>query len=184
MSDGNKPINFSETILAKLAGIKMLAMDVDGILTNGLLYYSEQGEHLKTFSIKDGLGIKLLQNNGIETAIITGRSSRMVELRASELAINYVIQGREDKLIALRDLSSQSGLSMEQIAYIGDDLPDLSAIISCGFGATVSDAHSAVKEHADWVSSRNGGDAAVRELADIILHAQELYTTTIDNYLP
>lgn len=177
-------MDISDSVRSKLINVKMLAMDVDGILTNGVLYYSEQGEHLKTFSIKDGLGIKLLQKHGIETTIITGRSSRMLELRASELGIERVIQGREDKLTAVKELSAQAGVGLDHIAYIGDDLPDLGAIVSCGFGATVADAHQAVKDHADWISSRRGGDAAVRELADLILQAQDSYNKLLQDYLP
>ncbi len=186
MSDINRVStnNIPGDIVEKLKPIKLLAMDVDGILTNGVLYYSDQGELLKTFSIKDGLGIKLLQKHGVRTAIITGRRSAMVELRAEELGIEFIIQGREDKLIALKELSELADCTLDQIAYIGDDLPDLSAIICAGFGATVADANHEVKQRADWISERSGGDAAIRDLAELILNAQGNYATVLEEYLP
>lgn len=186
MSDftAEKHSDIPSQLAQKLSQIKMLAMDVDGVLTDGKLYYSEQGELLKTFSIKDGLGIKLLHDYGVEPAIITGRRSRMVELRAAELGIKKIIQGREDKLIALKELAKSNAYKLDQIAYIGDDLPDLSAIISCGLGATVADACQEVKSRADWISQYNGGGAAVRELAELILRAQGFFPKIIDTYLP
>lgn len=180
----DKYTDIPSQLVQKLSQIKLLAMDVDGVLTDGKLYYSEQGELLKTFSIKDGLGIKLLRDCGVEPAIITGRRSRMVELRAGELGINTVIQGREDKLTALKELGESNAYNLDQIAYIGDDLPDLSAIVSCGFGATVADACQEVKSRADWISQYNGGEAAVRELAELILRAQGHFSKIIDTYLP
>jgi len=165
-----------------LRQIKMVVMDVDGVLTDGKLYYSEAGELIKTFSIKDGLGIKLLNKHGVDTAIITGRRSKMVELRARELGIDTLVQGREDKLHALKELSEKTSCKLDEIAYIGDDLPDLSAIVNCGFGATVANAYHEVIQHADWVSQYNGGEGAVRELADLILRAQGQYSTIINGY--
>ena len=116
--------------MTEFADIRLLVMDVDGVMTDGKITYTSDGQELKSFNIKDGLGIKRAQASGIETAIITGRTSPMVERRARELGIAHLVQGREDKLAALSDLVDQMNLSLDQVAYIGDDLPDLTAIES------------------------------------------------------
>ncbi len=152
--------------------IRLLALDVDGVLTDGRISYSDTGGELKSFNIKDGLGIKLLQRSGIEVAIITGRSSAIVERRARELGIETIVQGREDKLVALRELCAERNVSLEECAYMGDDLPDLGAIQAAGLGLSVDDGSRAVREAADWCSSRRGGDAAVREACETLLIAR------------
>ena len=157
----------------KARQLQLLALDVDGILTDGCIYYGNNGEELKTFNIKDGLGIKLLQRAGIDVAIITGRRSEIVARRAAELGIADVIQGREDKLTALSALCRDRKLSMEQCAYMGDDLPDMAAIISAGLGLTVRDAAEIVQRNADWISSAPGGRGAVREACEAILDARD-----------
>ena len=156
----------------KALPIKLLALDVDGVLTNGKIYYGNSGEELKAFNIKDGLGIKMLQRAGITVAIITGRESAVVTRRATELGINDIIQGREDKLQALEELCQGRGLTLAECAYMGDDLPDLGAINCVGLGLGVADAANPVREAAHWCSSRNGGDGAVREACEFILQAK------------
>lgn len=156
----------------RAALIRLLALDVDGVLTNGLIYYGNSGEELKAFNIKDGLGIKLLQDAGVRVAIITGRQSEIVARRARELGIADVVQGREDKRQALLELCQRNGLDIEQCAYMGDDLPDLGAIVSAGLGMTVADACTAVQGAADWISRYNGGCGAVREACEFILSAR------------
>ena len=151
------------------ADIRLLVMDVDGVMTDGKITYSSDGQELKSFDIKDGLGIKRAQASGIETAIITGRTSPIVERRARELGIAHLVQGREDKLAALSDLVGQLNLSLDQVAYIGDDLPDLTAIESVKLGACPADAATEVKSKANWVSTRSGGDGCVRELCDLLV---------------
>ncbi len=151
------------------ADIRLLVMDVDGVMTDGKITYSSDGQELKSFDIKDGLGIKRAQASGIETAIITCRTSPMVERRARELGIAHLVQGREDKLSALSDLVDQMNLSLDQVAYIGDDLPDLTAIESVKLGACPADAAIEVKSKASWVSTREGGDGCVRELCDLLV---------------
>ncbi|MEC7570194.1 MAG: HAD-IIIA family hydrolase [Pseudomonadota bacterium] len=151
------------------ADIRLLVMDVDGVMTDGKITYSSDGQEFKSFNIKDGLGIKRAQASGIETAIITGRTSPMVERRARELGIAHLVQGREDKLSALSDLVDQMNLSLDQVAYIGDDLPDLTAIESVKLGACPADAAIEVKSKASWVSTREGGDGCVRELCDLLV---------------
>jgi 3-deoxy-D-manno-octulosonate 8-phosphate phosphatase (KDO 8-P phosphatase) len=152
--------------------IRLLALDVDGVLTDGRITYGSNGEELKSFNIKDGLGIKLAQRAGIEVAIITGRSSSMVERRAAELGIGTIIQGREDKLLALRELCEARQLELTECAYMGDDLPDLAAVRAAGIGMTVADASAAVQASADWQSSFNGGAGAVREACEALLEAR------------
>ena len=155
--------------MTEFADIRLLVMDVDGIMTDGKITYTSDGQELKSFNIKDGLGIKRAQASGIETAIITGRTSPMVERRARELGIAHIVQGREDKLAALSDLVDQMNLSLDQVAYIGDDLPDLTAIESVRLGACPADAATEVKSKANWVSTRGGGDGCVRELCDLLV---------------
>jgi len=138
-------------------------------MTDGKITYTSDGQELKSFNIKDGLGIKRAQASGIETAIITGRTSPMVERRARELGIAHLVQGREDKLAALSDLMDQMNLSLDQVAYIGDDLPDLTAIESVKLGACPADAATEVKSKANWVLTRSGGDGCVRELCDLLV---------------
>ena len=152
--------------------VRMLVLDVDGVLTDGRLYYGNAGEEFKAFNIKDGLGIKLLQRAGIPVAIITGRSSDSVARRAGELGIEHLVQGREDKLTALEALCEQCGLSPEDCAYMGDDLPDLAAIAAAGLGMTVADGAGAVRAAADWCSEAAGGAGAVREACEFILASQ------------
>ena len=155
--------------MTDFADIRLLVMDVDGVMTDGKITYTSDGQELKSFNIKDGLGIKRAQASGIETAIITGRTSPMVERRAREMGIAHLVQGREDKLAALSDLVDQMNLSLDQVAYIGDDLPDLTAIESVKLGACPADAAIEVKSKADWVSAQAGGDGCVRELCDLLV---------------
>ncbi|TNF35543.1 MAG: HAD family hydrolase [Gammaproteobacteria bacterium] len=152
--------------------IRLFVMDVDGVLTTGGICYTANGDELKTFNIRDGLGIKLLQRAGIETAIITGRNSTIVERRAKELGIRYLFQGKEDKRQAFADVLAQAGVSAAATAYIGDDLPDLPLVKLAGLGMTVADGDPRVCAHADWISSCPGGCGAVREAAEMILSAQ------------
>ena len=156
----------------KAQSIKLLALDVDGILTDGRIYYGNSGEELKAFNIKDGLGIKLLQSAGVSVAIITGRKSAIVDRRAKELGISEVIQGREDKREALEELCQRYKLTVTECAYMGDDLPDLGAINAAGLGMTVADASAAVRGAAQWCSAHNGGNGAVREACEFILQAK------------
>lgn len=176
-------MELNTALKAQLEPIKLLVMDVDGILTEGTLSFLPDGSEIKTFSILDGLGLKLLMHSGVETAIITGRSSPQVELRAKSLGINYTQQGREDKLTALSELWQRTGYNASNTAYIGDDLPDLSAIRTCQFGATVPNGHWFVRQHADWISSTPGGRGAVRELCDLIMSAQGTLDSALGAYL-
>jgi 3-deoxy-D-manno-octulosonate 8-phosphate phosphatase (KDO 8-P phosphatase) len=151
---------------------RLLVLDVDGVLSDGRIYYGSDGEELKAFNIKDGLGIKLLQRDGVTVAIITGRNSPVVTRRAAELGIEHLVQGREDKAAALAELCRDLDLQLSECAYMGDDLPDLAAIRAAGLGMSVADGVERVRSAADWVSTRPGGHGAVREACEFILSAR------------
>lgn len=172
------------TLSRKLRPIRLLALDVDGVLSDGTLYFTSDNQEMKTFSILDGLGIKWLMNSGIEVAIITGRISNMVSKRCQDLGIQHVTQGREDKLTALNELASSLGLGLGEIAYMGDDLPDLGAIVSAGVGFTAPNGHHFVRKHADYCTQANGGHGAVREVCELILEAQGKLDNILNSYLP
>lgn len=162
--------------------LKLLVLDVDGVLTDGCVIYDSNGGETKAFNIKDGLGIKLLQAAGIDVAMITGRRSAMVERRAAELGITQLIQGREDKLAALEQLLAELNLKPEQVAYMGDDLPDLSAIQRVALGCCPADAASDVRAAANWIASSAGGRGAVRELAEQLLHSRNQWASLVEKY--
>jgi 3-deoxy-D-manno-octulosonate 8-phosphate phosphatase (KDO 8-P phosphatase) len=155
---------------------------VDGVLTDGALYYSSAGEEMKAFNIQDGLGIKLLQSGGVTVAIITGRRSAMVERRAQELGITHISQGAQDKLAAFERLLAETGLRADQAACMGDDLPDLPLLRRCALGITVPDAPEAVRARAALVTQRPGGHGAVREVCELILAAQGTLGHALEPY--
>ncbi len=173
----------SRSLCEKAERIKLVAFDVDGVLTDGRLYFSADGDEMKAFNILDGLGIKMLMNSGIEVAIITGRRSPLTERRISDLGIRHLMQGREDKLVALKELTGKLAVDLKQVAYIGDDLPDLSAIRAAALGITVANGHRFVKQHADWCTEASGGTGVAREVADFILDSQGLLTRIHESYL-
>jgi 3-deoxy-D-manno-octulosonate 8-phosphate phosphatase (KDO 8-P phosphatase) len=162
--------------------IKLLLLDVDGVLTDGRLYYGNSGEEMKAFNIQDGLGIKLLQQGGVQVGIITGRVSALLQRRADELGIDPVIQGREDKLTALNELLQTMDISMDEIAFMGDDLPDLAVIRRVGLGITPANGSTTNASRALWQTAKSGGHGAVREVAETILEAQGKLQTILANY--
>lgn len=162
--------------------VKILLLDVDGVLTDGSLYFGNNGEELKAFNIHDGLGIKLLQRNGIKVGIVTGRRSQLVANRARDLGIDIVVQGREDKWIAIQEIMQEHRLAVAEIAYMGDDLPDASALSRVGLGMTVANASSFIKQQSKWISRHNGGHGAVREACEFILQAQGKLQSIHDDY--
>ena len=153
----------------RLQKVKMLLLDVDGVLTDGRIIYSSDGTETKAFDVKDGHGLKMIQRAGVEVGIITGRQSTVVEHRAKELGINIVYQGVKDKLVPFREILDTCSLSADEIAYVGDDIVDLPILLRVGFAATVADALPEVRERVHYVSERKGGKAAVREICDLIL---------------
>ena len=172
-----------EGALTRAKGVKLMIFDVDGVMTDGTLYYSERGEELKAFNIQDGHGIKMLKQYGVEVALITGRRSRAVELRAANLGIAHLYQGVEDKRGAYAALLEQLRLAAEQSGYMGDDLLDLPLITRCGFAATVAAAPEAVRKRAHYVARTGGGHGAVREVCEFILHAQGTLERAIGAHL-
>jgi 3-deoxy-D-manno-octulosonate 8-phosphate phosphatase (KDO 8-P phosphatase) len=167
----------------KASQVALLVLDVDGVLSDGRLHYGNSGEESKAFYTPDGMGIKMLQSQGIQVAIITGRSSDIVMRRARELGITHLVQGRDDKLQALQELLVELDLDLSRVAYMGDDLPDLSAIQSAALGMTVADGDEFVASHADWRSQRPGGRGAVREACEFILQAQDKLSAVRAAYL-
>lgn len=163
--------------------IRMLVLDVDGVLTDGRLYFDNAGNEMKAFNSRDGLGIKTLQRCGIEVAIITGRKSAIVSQRMAQLDIKHVYQGREDKLNAFTHLLETTGLEAEQTCFAGDDWIDLPVLLRVGLAVTVADADAHVKEHVHWVTRRNGGEGAVREICNLLLAAQGKDKAILDEIL-
>lgn len=159
-------------IRAKARRLKLMAFDVDGILTDGRLYYGADGEALKAFHTLDGHGLKMLAGAGIAVALITGRRSDMVLRRASELNIQHVIQGREDKGAALSALAAELGLQADSCGYAGDDLPDVDALRWAAVAFSVPNAHLCARQAADLITEQRGGEGAVREICDFILDAR------------
>src|ERR1017187_154948 len=169
--------------LKRAKGLKLMIFDVDGVMTDGTLYYSERGEELKAFNIQDGHGIKMLKQYGVEVALITARRSRAVELRAANLGIAHLYQGVEDKRRASAALLEQLGLASEQSGYRGDARLDLPLITRCGFAATVAAAPEAVRSRAHYVARAGGGHGAVREVCEFILSAQGALERAISAHL-
>lgn len=154
---------------ARLANIRLLCLDVDGVLTDGRLYYGSSGEELKAFYTQDGSALKRLAASGVELAIISGRTSQMVKRRAAELGIVHLYEGYENKLPALQDLAAKTGIELAQMAHVGDDIPDIDLFDQVGVGFGVADGHPQVRVAADLVSSLPGGKGAVRELAELLM---------------
>lgn len=160
----------------RAANVKLVVLDVDGVLTNGHVFFGQDGnEFVKAFDIQDGLGIKLLQQCGIETAIITGRNSKMVLARSKELGIQHVFMGVDNKIIALDELLKRTALAATDCAVMGDDWPDLPMMKHAGLRVCPAQGHEAVREFAHFVTAKAGGAGAVRELCDLILKAQNRY---------
>ena len=172
-----------QNLLEKAKPIKLLVLDVDGVLTDGKLYFSNSGDEYKAFNSLDGQGIKMLQSSGVEVAIITGRQSNIVAKRANNLKIRHLIQGREDKLVALDELRMKLDIDYQQIAYVGDDLPDLAAMRKVQLGITVANGHTFVAEHAAWQTSCKGGEGAVREVCELIMRSQGTLIAAWEQYL-
>lgn len=162
------------TIQASAKAIKLLILDVDGVLTNGQLFWTDDPVQIKAFNVKDGLGMRQLQKNGIPIAIITGKQSELVTTRLNELGIEHVFQNVPDKLPVFEKLIADLKLSPKHIAYVGDDLPDLPVMQKVGLSIAVQDAYPFVKEYADFVTENPGGCGAIREVCDLILNAKGL----------
>ncbi|AZP11431.1 MULTISPECIES: KdsC family phosphatase [Undibacterium] len=169
--------------LKKAAQVKLMIFDVDGILTDGCLHFGPEGEMMKSFNVLDGQGIKLLQQSGVITAIISARQSAIVTKRAADLGITHVMQGIHEKKAAFLELISILGIKAEHCGYIGDDVIDLPVLSRVGFSASVPNAHAEVKSRVHYLTQAQGGNGAAREVCDFILQAQGRYDSVLANFL-
>ncbi|MDD5328732.1 MAG: 3-deoxy-manno-octulosonate-8-phosphatase KdsC [Sulfuricella sp.] len=163
--------------------IRLAIFDVDGVLTDGSLYLADGGQEYKAFNSLDGHGMKMLNRSGVELAIITGRNSQVVALRAANLGVTHLYQGSEDKLAAFADLLEKTGLEPSECAYMGDDVVDLPVMRRCGLALCVPAAPALVKQHAHYVSQLAGGQGAVREICELIMQAQGTFEAQLAPYL-
>jgi 3-deoxy-D-manno-octulosonate 8-phosphate phosphatase (KDO 8-P phosphatase) len=163
--------------------IRLAGFDVDGVLTDGRLYYTDSGEELKAFHVQDGHGIKMLQESGVAIAIITSRTSQLLAHRARNLGITHLYQGVEDKRVAMESLLAQLGLGWQAASYMGDDVLDLPLLRRCGFAASVPEAPALVRQHAHYVTRVGGGRGAVREFTELVMHAQGTLDAAMARYL-
>lgn len=170
-------------IRRRAAALQLMAFDVDGVLSDGRLYYTDSGEEIKAFNSRDGHGLKMLARAGVRIAIISGRNSRLVEARAANLGIDLVYQGIEDKAEAMVELLARLAIDPAAAGYMGDDIVDLSVMRYCTFGAAPANAHPLVRAAADWLSTLNGGEGAVRELCDFLIEARGAHDAVIGPYL-
>jgi 3-deoxy-D-manno-octulosonate 8-phosphate phosphatase (KDO 8-P phosphatase) len=166
----------------KSKNIKLILLDVDGVLTDGSIIFGESNQEIKIFNVKDGLGIKLAQASGIEIGIITGRNSQVTKKRAEELDIKILYQEQQDKITVYEQIKNDLGLKDERIAYVGDDLSDLKLLHQVGLSLTVNDACDEVKAEVDYVTKRPGGKGAVREVIELILKSQGKWAALIQKY--
>ena len=167
----------------KARQVRIAIFDVDGVLSDGGLHYAETGDAMKTFDVRDGMGMKMLQDSGVELAIITSRRAGSVRERAADLGIRHVQQGVSNKFSAFEALLSELGFTAEQSAFLGDDLVDLPVLKRCGFAVTVADAPALLKRHADYVTRASGGHGAAREFCEVILHNQGTLTAQTARFL-
>jgi 3-deoxy-D-manno-octulosonate 8-phosphate phosphatase (KDO 8-P phosphatase) len=167
----------------KARQVRIAIFDVDGVLSDGGLHYAETGDAMKTFDVRDGMGMKLLQDSGVELAIITSRRAGSVRERATDLGIRHVQQGVANKFSAFEALLAELDLTAEQSAFLGDDLVDLPVLKRCGFAVTVADAPAVLKRHADYVTRASGGRGAAREFCEVILHNQGTLTAQTARFL-
>jgi 3-deoxy-D-manno-octulosonate 8-phosphate phosphatase (KDO 8-P phosphatase) len=173
----------SAAVLERAAQVRLMIFDVDGVMTDGGLYYGAEGEIVKRFNALDGHGVKLLQQSGVATALITARQSDILVQRAAALGITHVHQGAHDKRAVFEQLASGLGIGPGQCGFIGDDVIDLPILIRVGLAASVANGHPEVRRRAHYVTRNNGGHGAVRELCDLILQAQGNYEAALAPYL-
>lgn len=162
----------SSSIWQKAQKIKLFVCDIDGVFSDGRIYLGNSGEELKAFHTKDGYGIKALGASGVDVAVITGRKSNIVQTRMSALNVKHIVQGEENKLPALKKMIASLQLTSEQVAYIGDDMPDLDCLNHVGLSVAVNDAHPAILNACHYITYTRGGFGAVRETCDLIMQSQ------------
>jgi 3-deoxy-D-manno-octulosonate 8-phosphate phosphatase (KDO 8-P phosphatase) len=171
-------------IVDRARDVRLLLLDVDGVLTDGGLRYDDGGSEAKTFHVHDGHGLKMLQGQGVPVGIITSRESPLVARRAIELGIEHLYQGSNDKRETYSGILQQLELDVSAVAYVGDDVIDLPVMTGVGLAIAVADAHPEVRARAHWVTSTNGGRGAVREVCDLLLAAQGRLEAALRSYLP
>lgn len=167
-------------MIGRISPVRLLLLDVDGVLSDGRIVYDAHGTEIKTFDVKDGHGIKMLQKAGIAVGIISGRTSRVVNVRAKELGIDILYQGISDKSLPYNEITEQLGLRDEEIAYIGDDVVDLPILRRVGFAVATADAVDDIRPYVHYVTNRYGGRGAVREVCDLILKVRGDWQTVMD----
>jgi len=172
-----------EEIELKAKQLKLLILDVDGVLTDGRLFFDKNGDEYKCFHARDGHGIKLLRQAGVEVAVISGRKSQSVALRMKSLGVEYVYQGHENKIAAFEEIIQSMGIKPDQAAHMGDDLLDLPIMVRVGLSIAVNDANQSVKDYADWCTETSGGMGAVREVCDFIMQAQGSFDAVLKSYM-
>jgi 3-deoxy-D-manno-octulosonate 8-phosphate phosphatase (KDO 8-P phosphatase) len=172
-----------QDIYDKAAAIRLIVFDVDGVLTDGSLFIGDDGQEYKAFNSKDGHGMVMLQESGVQIAIITGRTSEVVRIRMASLGIEHLYQGKREKLPAYEELKRQTGLNDQQIAYVGDDVVDLPVMTRVGLAIAVQDAHALTKQHAHWVTASGGGRGAAREACELIMDAQGTLQQALQAYI-
>jgi 3-deoxy-D-manno-octulosonate 8-phosphate phosphatase (KDO 8-P phosphatase) len=173
-----------QSIIAKARAIKLFILDVDGVLTDGTIYYGKDGIEMKGFHIYDGFGIKLLQKTGVEVAIISGKNSDAVRRRLEDLKLQHVYLGHEDKLIPYAELKQKLQLRDHAIAYMGDDLLDLPILCRAGLSISVPQAPRHLHQHVDLITNKKGGKGAVREACEFIMEAQGTFHSMVQSYIP
>jgi 3-deoxy-D-manno-octulosonate 8-phosphate phosphatase (KDO 8-P phosphatase) len=164
----------------RLKGIQMLLLDVDGVLTTGEIIYTDSGEQIKIFNVKDGLGIRMLKEAGIQVGVITGRKGKALRHRCQNLGLTLVFDGARDKIKAMKKIAGETGIPLESMAFIGDDLPDLSVMQKAGLAVAVADAHEMIRHIAHVTTRAKDGRGAVREICEAILKAQNKWDDLID----
>jgi 3-deoxy-D-manno-octulosonate 8-phosphate phosphatase (KDO 8-P phosphatase) len=172
----------SYSVQERAKQIRLLVVDVDGILSDGRLTFTNNADELKSFDVQDGFGLKCIQDAGIRVAVITGRSSYIVHQRMQALGLQHIIQGREDKGTALREVCLEIGIDLQETAYMGDDWPDLTALGLVGLALTAPNAHVEVRKRVHLVTQARGGQGAVREVCDLLLIAQGKYDEALAHY--
>lgn len=172
-----------QDILEKAKKIELVIFDVDGVMTDGSLFFGDDGQEYKAFNSFDGHGIRMLREGGIKAAVITGRKSQVVEHRMRDLGVDLIYQGYRDKTPAYEALLKVVNLAPEQVAYVGDDVVDLPIMTRVGFSIAVQNSHPYVKQHAHWITPRNGGCGAVRDVVELLLEARGTLASKLESYL-
>jgi 3-deoxy-D-manno-octulosonate 8-phosphate phosphatase (KDO 8-P phosphatase) len=176
-------MNKGKIMTDKAKAVRLMIFDVDGVMTDGSLFYSDSGEELKAFNSLDGHGLKMLRTSGVKLAIITGRTSKLVEKRAKDLGVDYLYQGAHDKGASFEELLKVAGLSADDCGYMGDDVIDLPVMRRVAFAVAVPDSPQLVRKHAHYISGSQGGRGAVREVCEYLMQAQGTFDAAMAPYL-